>query len=61
MARKENSNPALRELIKERGIKNLQGVHDLVKELTGTLIQELLEYMAREPIRKNVLFLTTIQ
>jgi transposase-like protein len=43
MAKKENGNPALRELIKERGIKDLQGVHDLVKELTGTLIQEMLE------------------
>jgi len=43
MARKEHGNPALRSLIKERGIKDLQGVHDLVKELTGTLIEELLE------------------
>jgi putative transposase len=43
MARKEHGNPALRALIKERGIKDLQGVHDLVKELTGTLIQEMLE------------------
>ena len=43
MARKEHGNPALRELIKERGIKDLQGVHDLVKEMTGTLIQEMLE------------------
>jgi putative transposase len=43
MARKEHGNPALRALIKERGIKDLQGVHDLVKELTGTLIQEILE------------------
>lgn len=43
MAKKEHGNPALRALIKERGIKDLQGVHDLVKELTGTLIQEILE------------------
>lgn len=43
MARKEHGNPALRALIKERGIKDLQGVHDLVKELTGSLIQEMLE------------------
>jgi transposase-like protein len=43
MAKKEHDNPALRELIKERGIKDLQGVHDLVRELTGTLIQEILE------------------
>jgi len=43
MARKEHGNPAFRALIKERGIKDLQGVHDLVKELTGTLIQEMLE------------------
>lgn len=43
MTKKEHGNPALRALIKERGIKDLQGVHDLVKELTGTLIQEMLE------------------
>lgn len=43
MARKEHGNLALRALIKERGIKDLQGVHDLVKELTGSLIQEILE------------------
>lgn len=43
MARKEHGNPALRSLIKERGIKDLQGIHDLVKEMTGSLIQELLE------------------
>lgn len=43
MARKEHGNPALRALIKERGIKDLQGIHDLVKELTGSLIQEMLE------------------
>ncbi len=43
MARKEHGNPALRTLIKERGIKDLQGVHDLIKELTGTLIQKIPE------------------
>lgn len=43
MTKKEHGNPALRALIKERGIKDLHGVHDLVKELTGTLIQEMLE------------------
>lgn len=43
MARKEHGNPALRALIKERGIKDLQGIQDLVKELTGSLIQEMLE------------------
>ncbi len=43
MARKEHGNPLLRELIKERGIKDLQGIHNLVKELTGSLIQEMLE------------------
>lgn len=43
MARKEHGNPALRALIKERGIKDLQGIHDLVKEMTGSLIQEMLE------------------
>jgi putative transposase len=43
MARKEHGNPLLRSLIKERGIKDLQGIHELVKELTGSLIQEMLE------------------
>lgn len=43
MARKEHGNPALRALIKERGIKDLQGIHDFVKEMTGSLIQEMLE------------------
>ncbi len=43
MARKEHGNPLLKQLIKERGIKDLQGIHELVKELTGSLIQEMLE------------------
>lgn len=43
MAKKEYGNPALRALIKERGIKDLQGINELVKELTGSLIQEMLE------------------
>ncbi len=43
MARKEHGNPILRQLIKERGIKDLKDIHNLVKELTGTLIQEMLE------------------
>jgi putative transposase len=43
MARKEHGNPLLRSLINERGIKDLQGIHELVKELTGSLIQEMLE------------------
>ncbi len=43
MARTERGNLLLRELIKERGINNMQGIHDLVKELTGGMIQELLE------------------
>lgn len=43
MAKKEYGNPALRALINERGIKDLQGINELVKELTGSLIQEMLE------------------
>jgi len=43
MARKERGNPALKALIKERGIKDLQGIHDFVKELTGSLIEEILD------------------
>jgi len=43
MARKEHGNPLLRELIKERGIKDLKDIQNLVKEMTGTLIQEMLE------------------
>jgi hypothetical protein len=37
MARKEHGNPLLRQLIKDRGIKDLKDIHNLVKELTGTL------------------------
>lgn len=37
MAKKEKS--LMRQLIEERGIKDLQGVQDLVKELTSDLIQ----------------------
>jgi transposase-like protein len=33
----------LRKLIDERGIKDLAGVHDLVKELTSGLIQEIMD------------------
>jgi len=43
MARKEHGNPVLRQLIKERGIKDLKDIHELVKEMTGSLIQEMLE------------------
>ena len=35
MAKKEYGNPALRALIKERGIKDLQGINELIKDLTG--------------------------
>ena len=41
MAKKEKS--LMRQLIEERGIKDLQGVQDLVKELTSDLIQECME------------------
>lgn len=37
MAKKEKS--LLRQLIDERGIKDIAGVQDLVKELTSGLIQ----------------------
>lgn len=43
MVKQKIESPALRALIKERGIKDLQGVHDIIKELTGSLIQEILE------------------
>lgn len=43
MTKKDHGNPVLRALIKERGIKDLKGIQDLVKELTGSLIQEMLE------------------
>ncbi len=38
MAGKRHGNPLLRELIKECGIKDLQDIHNLVKELTGPSI-----------------------
>jgi len=42
MAQKREKS-ALRKLIDERGIKDLNGVQDLVKELTAGLIQEIME------------------
>ena len=41
MARKEKS--ILRQMIDERGIKDVKGVQDLVKELTSGLIQEIMD------------------
>ena len=41
MSKREKS--ALRKLIDERGIKDLDGVHALVKELTSGLIQEVMD------------------
>jgi putative transposase len=41
MAKKEKS--LLRQLIDERGIKDIAGVQDLVKELTSGLIQEVMD------------------
>ena len=41
MAQKEKS--LLRQLIGERGIKDLDGVQTLVKELTSGMIQEIME------------------
>ena len=41
MARQGKS--LMRQLIEERGIKDLQGVHELVQELTSGLIQECMD------------------
>ena len=41
MAKKEKS--LLRQLIEERGIKDLAGVNSLVKELTASMIQEIMD------------------
>ena len=48
MAKREKS--ALRQLIDERGIKDLQGVQDLVKELTSGLIQECMDAELEEEL-----------
>lgn len=40
----------LRKLIEERGIKELAGVHDLVKELTSGLIQEIMDAELEEEL-----------
>lgn len=40
----------LRKLIEERGIKDLAGVHDLVKELTSGLIQEIMDAELEEEL-----------
>ena len=41
MAKKEKS--LMRQLIEERGIRDMDGVHALVKELTAGLIQECMD------------------
>lgn len=41
MVKREKS--PLRKLIDERGVRGLEGVHALVKELTGSLIQEIMD------------------
>ena len=41
MAKREKS--PLRKLIDERGVRDLEGVHAPVKELTGGLIQEIMD------------------
>ena len=41
MARKEKS--LMRQLIEERGVKDLTGVHSLVKEMTAGIIQEIMD------------------
>lgn len=48
MARKEKS--LMRQLIEERGIKDLAGVQDMVKELTAGLIQECMDAELEEEL-----------
>ena len=48
MAKKEKS--LMRQLIEERGIKDLQGVQDLVKELTSDLIQGCMDAELEEEL-----------
>lgn len=48
MVRKERS--LMRQLIEERGIKDVAGVQDLVKELTAGLIQECMESELEEEL-----------
>jgi len=48
MAKKEKS--LMRQLIEERGIKDMNGVHALVKELTAGLIQECMDAELEEEL-----------
>lgn len=48
MARKEKS--VIRQLIEERGVKDIQGVQELVKELTSGLIQECMDAELEEEL-----------
>lgn len=48
MAKKEKS--LMRQLIEERGIKDMDGVHALVKELTAGLIQECMDAELEEEL-----------
>ena len=48
MAKKEKS--LMRQLIKERGIRDMDGVHALVKELTAGLIQECMDAELEEEL-----------
>ena len=48
MAKKEKS--LMRQLIEERGIKDMDGVHALVKELTARLIQECMDAELEEEL-----------
>ncbi|GHU80076.1 hypothetical protein AGMMS49992_32760 [Clostridia bacterium] len=44
MAKKAKGEKSLlRQLIEERGVKDLGGVHALVKELTASMIQEVMD------------------
>ena len=48
MAKKEKS--LMRQLIEERGIRDMDGVHALVKELTAGLIQECMDAELEEEL-----------
>jgi transposase-like protein len=48
--RKGREPSLLRQLLNERGIKDMQGIQDLVKELTGGLIQEALDAELEEEL-----------
>lgn len=48
--RRKQEPSLLRQLLDERGIKDMQGIQDLVKELTADLIQEALDAELEEEL-----------